>query len=1397
MRGKLFTEDFLLEGITETRAWRDLKADEVDRFEDTIRRVLEAFPVSGTPNEATTENDLIYPVLDALGWEHYLAQQTTSGRGRRDVPDLLLFPDGSAKRDAQAEKQEARRYRYGSAVLEAKRWERTLDRGERRGGAAPVLAEGAPSTQMLRYLSRAETVSEGAVRWGILTNGRLWRLYWQGARSRSEEFQELDLAVLAGVAGVQASLVSAEADRRTHFLRAFYLLFHRPSFLPQAEDPEGRTFHELAQAESRRWEEKVSSELGKVVFEDVFPRLLQSLLRHDPLARQDAGVNDPLSAEYREELRRAALAFLYRLLFVLYAEDRNLLPVHDSRYDDYSLRFVREDLRRRVDGGDAFSERAANYYNRLKGLFGAVAEGDPGIGLPPYDGGLFAPKAHPLLDRVQVPDAELAPLLDALSRRAEGDERHWINYRDLSVQQLGSIYERLLEFEPSIEEVEGELRLSLRPNVFARKTSGSYYTHDDLVRLILEQAVGPLLEEISGGFHQANERLASHTAAKDARLDELLRSDPASRILDLKICDPAMGSGHFLVSLVDYLADEVLEAMAEAEAEVDWAPEDVPYRSPLAQRIEGIRSKIQDKALAEDWLIQEEELDDRHIVRRIILKRMVYGVDKNPMAVELAKVALWLHTFTTGAPLSFLDHHLRSGDSLYGEWLDDVRDELESISPLYMANVRASIAAAAATMNQIARISDDDISKVEESREYFEQAEEVLEPLRRLLDLWHGRRWLQAAGGKKGAGEHPGFAPLLRGSMGDLMDVLEAGEVDPASYSQPEEAEAVNDLLLKIRALAERERFLHWELAFPTVWEKIGTGGRQGGFDAVIGNPPWDRLKLQQVEWFSAREPDIARSSRASDRKKKIRRLEKEGDTLWDLFQGAKDAAETAARVARQSGHFPLLARGDINIYSLFVERAQDLIQPEGLVGLLVPSGIASDKTSSEFFSGIATGGRLRTLYDFENKKVFFPDIHASFKFSVFVFGGSERCFEEADCAFFLHAVEELEEPERSFPLGPEDFAAVNPNTGTVPIFRSRRDAELTTAIYERVPVLVDRSREETVKAWPVHYGTVFHMTNDSGYFKTGEELDEEGFYRVEGNRWKKGERVAVPLYVGKLIYQFDHRAASVVVNPDNVHNVAYSRPTTEEEHQDPQFTPAPQYWVEKSAVEEKGRAGDWGLAFRDIARATDARTMIATVIPSLAAGNKLPFLLPDEGSLESFAEKASLLVAQLNAFVFDFVARQKIHSTNANWYIVEQLPFLPPERFEEKLGGEVLGRFTRQEVLRLTYTASDLEPFARALGYEGDPFLWDEEDRRHCRARLDALFFHLYGIDRTDADLHPQPVPHRAGGRREGLRTLPDSGSGAGIHERSGSRGFGGAGWDVRGEPRAAGSLIPKAGRD
>lgn len=841
LKGTLFTEDFLREGIKETETWQALDEGSVDAFRAAAQDIFDAFPTDKKPNEAQTEDDLIWKVLALLGWSDFLRQQNLSAKGKDDVPDGLLFADSAAKARANERDEEWRRYGDGLAIVESKRWQRRLDRKD-------ALKDdiGVPSTQMLRYLRRVDDMTQGKVRWGILTNGRHWRLYYQGATSVSEEFLELDLPMLLGVSGFELDLFADEAQ---HFLKVFSLMFGRAAFLPGAD---GRTFHQISLDEGRYWEQRVAKNLSKVVFDDVFPELVQGIVAHDP----DAPT--PYTQAYLDEVRDGALILLYRLLFVLHAEDRNLLPVNDARYDDYGMRKrVREDVAQRIDDRDTFISEVGPYYNHMRNLFRVIEKGATSIGLPPYNGGLFDPARAAVLERTEIPDSLFAPLIDTLSRHDDGKQIRRINYRDLSVQQLGSIYERLLENDVQFED--GKITIGGEGD--ARHSSGSYYTPEAPVQLIIRQAVGPLLEERLEAFQAKADALASDTRPKAQRIAELRALDPATQFLGIKVCDPAMGSGHFLVSLVDYLADRVLDAIAESEVAVDWTD----YASPLTEAIAHIREHILDEADKGKWVLEESQLDDRQIVRRMILKRVIYGVDKNPMAVELAKVSLWLHTFTVGAPLSFLEHHLRCGDSVCGEWIRPVEDELEEHGAMFLGQSVARARLTAQKMAEIERLTDADVAEVKASSSAFDAIEEATEPLARFLDFMHGLRWLN----RRDKATKAAVQAFLDGQFGDPVKVA-AGLLEPLAPvpkeppnllpdTGPEEKallpETLSDedtyntfvgLLAEVRTLAESERFLHWQVAFPGVWDDWESVSPAGGFDAVIGNPPYVRQELMR-----------------------------------------------------------------------------------------------------------------------------------------------------------------------------------------------------------------------------------------------------------------------------------------------------------------------------------------------------------------------------------------------------------------------------------------------------------------------------------------------------------------------------------------------------------------------
>lgn len=525
------------------------------------------------------------------------------------------------------------------------------------------------------------------------------------------------------------------------------------------------------------------------------------------------------------------------------------------------------------------------------------------------------------------------------------------------------------------------------------------------------------------------------------------------------------------------------------------------------------------------------------------------------------------------------------------------------------------------------------------------------------------------------------------------------------------------------------EQAFNWVDRFGQIFKS-----QRQGFDCVIGNPPWERMKLQEREFFALGAPEIASAVNAAQRRKLIAAMESKNPELWQRYQKAQAAASKTLDYSRSCGHFPLTGKGDVNTYMVFAELGRQLVSPTGRVGLLVPSGIATDDTTKEFFQELIHKKALVAIYDFENKLGLFAEVHRSFKFCVLVLGGSQVETDCADFVFFARDIDELDERDRHIELSERDLKLLNPNTRTCPIFRSRRDAQITKRIYRRVPILVDENRRAGGNPWGIKFATMFHQTNDAELFRSGKEMPDEGF-RLEGNRWVNRKEVYLPLYEAKMVQAYDHRAASVVVEAGNWMRQGQPEDTTLVEHHNPEFVAMPRWWVGESEVlkviKKVYPAGFVG--FKDITSPTNQRTMIAAAIPWSAVTNHFPLLL-----MEARATMQMCLLANLNALAFDYVTRQKIGGITLNFFIVEQLPTLPPDRYAEKCPWSkrtTLEDWISERVLKLTCTAEDMVPLAEAANFTPRIWRWNEEERARLRAELDAAYFILYGIERDDVE--------------------------------------------------------------
>ena len=1301
----LWSDAFLADEIREQPEYQALDDDsaEFDRFVSRARQILgDVHGIKDAAEQLTIER-AITPLLEALGWPTPLPQL---GLTARDEVDLALYAE-EGQREALLRDSERDQVLGAAGIVECKAWDSAFDSsgsGSRPGETA--------AQQLQRYLLIAGADSGETLRWGMLTNGARWRIYSYRARPR-ERTWEIDLDRLL----VSQDLFDQQPNGdKLHQLRLAWLLLRRDSWVP-APSQQG-SFLDRLLASGLHADEQIAADLSNAIFRDVYPDLVTALWEQ----QEDATA---------AEVANAALTFLYRLLFIFYAEDRGMLDTEDPSYRDYSLRYgVREPAVRQVRERSSSTD-FSRFWDHIATLTRVLDRGNPAMGLPPYDGGLFASEPGSLLARARLTDAQLAPIIASLSHTATWE---YVSYRRLEIQQLGSIYERLLERVPQRDD-DGQINVATSP--YARKDSGSYYTPQELVDLIVEQTLRPLRDE--------------RVAAFEANPNE--DNDPAAALLRLKVLDPAMGSGHFLITAIDWLATEIEELLERYGS--DASGHVSPVLAEL-QRIEARRSAPLHASMTDE---EREEIEQRRaveqrypppdrraLIRRMVLKRCIYGVDKNPMAVELAKVALWLHTFTPPLPLPYLNHRVRAGDSLLGISVDAAHDYLAPWGPSHIArglfDDRRHLAQNTEVNEKaLAENLDLTILAIGESARHDRIQIPNRGRLRKVLNLIAGLRWLSID--MKVAERKEFHEPLEEALGGDVARadaILHNGENDPGLTPATPEFHRIRD---QANEIASRENIFHWEVEFPQVLDA-------GGFDAVITNPPWDRIKLQEVEWWAARREEIADAPTSAIRKRMIAALRAAGDPLIAEYDEAAKRAAQLSVVFHKSGDYPQLGKGDLNLYSLFVERALALLRSNGIVGILTPPGIFADKTSSEFFRCLSTNSRLCGLFHFMNAREqiddsqisessssnkprqWFPSIGSNLTFCAFIAGARDRTFRTTRCGFFLNDKADIGDPNRVFSLDADDFARINPNTATAPMFRSLRDADLVRNVYREHPVLVDHSLANVLRPYSVRYHTMFHMTNQSHLFRTTKELDDQGYYRVAGHHhYRRGDKDWAPLYQGAMIQAYDHRAASYTTVSRKGRTKVMRVTVSLAQHTDPDFVPTPQFWVPVSNVDTEFPTDvQWAIGFRNVGRATDGQTIIATMVPRVAFGNSVQLLLAERNFT---ATDACCLVANLSVAPLQYISQTKVHGPNINKFILEQLPVIAPADYDRAFGETSARELVRDHVLRLSYTAHDLEPFARDLGYAGEPFIWNPAERRQLRARLDALYFHLYGLDEDD----------------------------------------------------------------
>ena len=1005
------------------------------------------------------------------------------------------------------------------------------------------------------------------------------------------------------------------------------------------------------------------------------------------------------------EYYRLLLRVVYQLLILFVAEDRDLLHppgAAPSTRDTYARYFSTDRLRRlsrRRSGvsGARHHDLWTAHQLVLAGL--GDENGRPELGLPGL-GGIYEPELLGLLSTATITNVDLLAAVRALSvTRDDSGLPRQVDYRNLGAEELGGIYESLLELVPQYDAASGEFGLDVAAG-HDRKTTGSYYTPPGLVEIVLDEALDPVLD--------------------DAEKSGTTMEEKEKALLAVTVCDPACGSGHFLAAAARRIAHR-LAAVRTGEAEPPVAATQTAMRDVVAH--------------------------------------CIYGVDLNPMAAELAKVALWLEGLDPGRPLSFLDAHIKVGNALVGTTPDLVargvpddafttktgddrgqitafrkrnRDERKIIESRIRALPWAEDASGVwrQAFQELADLPEEDLASVHAKEIAWETAEAEPEINRAKLaaDAWCAVFcWPHRVDREAADRRHALFAgpenrdKKPRGWLGPL----EARFDPPPPTSETirrvcevgEEA-LTPDQFQIVEKLRSRYRYFHWSLEFPAVMP--------GGFSCVIGNPPWERVKLQDEEFFAARAPDIANASTRAVRKVMIAKLENERPALWNEYQHALRDSEIASVLGRGSGRYPLTGRGDINTFQLFAEHGLSIVENRGRLGMILPSNIATGDTTAPYFRHLIATSRLVGFFDFENEEQIFPGVNNRVNFALLIATGGE-VVRSSSFAFAIRRIPDLDDSK--FAITPVELLRVNPTSGTSPVFRSRRDAEIVIEIHGRIPVLSGPDGNP----WGAVPGTMFHMSGDSEYFQNEADLLNDG-WQSEGDAYVRGGDRVLPLIEGKMIHNFDHRfgtfrgATQAQINKGTLPRLGDS------EHDDPDYLAWPRHWVSEQMVmgELKSKWDrNWLLAWRDIARNDEERTLMATALPLSAVGHTAPLLFVSRG-------EPAAMQANLSSLALDYVVRQKLGGIHLVFGLINQLPVIPPDNYVRPTPWDdrvELRDWIAERVLELSYTSWDMAPYADDLHDDGPPFRWDPERRVQMRAELDAAYLHLYGLTRNETE--------------------------------------------------------------
>jgi hypothetical protein len=1116
---------------------------------------------------------------------------------------------------------------------------------DRRSPTLSVDRSRSPAFALQDHLNESEEAL-----WGIVTNGTHLRLMRDNASLTRPAYIEADLAQIFSTEDIAS-------------FAALWLLIHRSRFgvadTPATDCPLER-WREAGSREGEAARDRLADQV------QIALKVLGSgFLEANPelAAKLKSGEVD-LTTWFNELLR-----LVYRLIFLMVAEDRNLLHPAKSKAEaralyaeGYSLAGLRKQCYRA-----ATWDKHHDRYEGIKIVFRALAHGQEALALPAL-GGLFAEDRLPHLETARLRNRAFMEALYRLSWLADKTGMVPVNWRAMETEELGSVYESLLELQPQLAD-DGKTLVfaseAAEQKGNQRKTTGSYYTPDSLVQALLDTALDPVLEKT------------------EAEAD-----DPAKALLKLSVIDPACGSGHFLLAAARRIATRLARIRAEGTPSL---------------------------------------ADFRHALRDVA-RCCIHGVDRNPMAVELTKVALWIETVDPGLPLGFFDAQIRCGDALLGVFdlqvLQDgipdaaykplTGDDKETAKYYLKANRDATAGqggfdfgtgqASMPAMKPLALdfsgfrdLPEDTVEQIGAKAKRFKELRkgQTFVRAKAAADLYVAAFLLPKVGGAP-AGASARTVPTTE----ELWMALNQGKMRQAMVEAPKAAQGA--------------RAFHWPLEFPDVMQR-------GGFDAVVGNPPWEKYTILEREFFAAF-PEIVSEANAAKRRKLIEDELKRSPIVAEAWSTAQREASAKGDFVRGSGRFPQSAVGELNLYPLFAELATHLTKRDGWTGLILKSLMFTGSTWKGFTDHLVTSGRLRAVFDFKNWEMLFSSVGYHERYSLTTMG-PERPDIRMQLAVGLTNPAQLADDssviavDRAFPR------RVNPETGTLPQCETPEDLRILTRVAEALPTLGQSD-------WDARYTSGLHMTSDAAELRDREGLEAEGF-QLRGSWFLRGSEEFAPVYEGKFIHQYDHRFATFDGIPADKRfgiKAATINPT-DDQKRDRTLEIFPRYWVRRRFFEENARARgvsmDWNLAFRDTTNViSNFRTAVGCVVGPTAFNYKCPNVVIASGD----AVASALFLSLFNSVPYDYLLRQKFYGANftksilLQTFVVTRAAVTP---YEAKL---------LDAVAALTNTSESVQGFCRLLGRD-HLCASDTKERIELRAWIDALYFDLFGFSADEAD--------------------------------------------------------------